>query len=213
MSDKQIKIVSGEEARPHLGDRELIHLTNRVNKMEVAETVGYIRHAIAGRIHQLLSGRGKQPHPLVRRIDRAFGPIEHMKALRERGDIAVATHGEKAVGMAGFELCGEDSRTGRNVYEVRRIAVQQKFEGHGIGGELHKTIFEKVRSIDPNALIIVEAQNPKVSAQCRKMGYKPCTLAEGLRLKYGDAELDEWIAYYEKIGGEFFVYDPATEHH
>lgn len=210
MTEKHIRIVTGEEAKQHLGDRELIQLTNRVNKIEVTETVGYERHVAALRIHELVTA-GKAEYAQVRRIDPAFPFIEHMKGLREIGHIAIAKDGDKTVGMAGFEFCGTDSQSGKNVFEMRRIAVQKTYEAQGIGSQLHTAMFEQVRNVDPNALILVESQNPKVSSQCRKMGYKPCTLAEGVRLKFGEAEKNEWLSYYEKNGGEFFVFDPSEE--
>lgn len=205
-SEKQIKIMGGEEAKQGLENRALIHLTNRVNKLERGDVVGQLRHAIATRIHQLVAN-GKTKHLLMDNIDSAFGPIEHMKGLRERGDIAIAKDGKKTVGMVGFERCGE--LKGRNVYEIRRMTVRKKYEGQFISLQLYKAILERLQATDSNALILVDSQNPVVSKQCKRMGYAPCTALEGLTIKYGKERASEWVTSYEERGGRFFLYDPS----
>jgi GNAT superfamily N-acetyltransferase len=139
----------------------------------------------------------------IRSIDPAFGPIMHMKKLRERGDIAVVKDDEKTVGMVGFEYCRTDPESGRNVYEMRRLGVYKDYEGRGIGTALQKRIAEKVRSMDPTAILLVETKNPRISSQCRKMGFQRCSMEEWLRLKYEDAH----DAYADEES-TFWVYDP-----
>ncbi len=204
--EKQIKILEGEEAQRSLGDRELIHLTNRVNELERGETVGQLRHTIAKGIYQLL-GKGNTQRKLVRSIDPAFGPIEHMQSLREFGNIAVAKDGEKTVGMIGFEYAGTDPSSGREVYEIRRLSVRKEYEGRGIGSQLHKVMFEKIQSIDPNALILIETKTPKIVKQCQEMGYKPYPLKDCLFVKYGE----EVTAENQTHEYEFWIHDLSSK--
>lgn len=207
--EHEIQIVEGEEAQEGLPDRDLIHLTNRVNKLEHGDVVGQLRHRIAIRIHRLLLPENVK-RSLMRNVDPAFNFIEHMKYLRENGQIALAKDGKKTVGMVGFEYCGHDAVSERAIYEIRRIAIRKEYEGRGIGSQLHRKMFERVQLVDPRALILVETQHPSVVQQCRAMGYKPCSIQEGLHLKYG-VEADTWLPLYEKAGSTFFLYDRESQ--
>ena len=207
--ENQIKIVEGDEAKKGLDDRALIHFVNRVNKLEVQDTVGEQCHEIATRIHQSL-GEEERKRALIDSIDPAFDPIEHMKDLRQNGQIAIAKDGDRTVGMAGFERCGTDPKSGRDVYEVRRIGVRKEDEKRGIGGQLHRTIFERVRVIDPQALILVEAWDQVIMNQCKKMKYKECDVYDGLvRKGYREDRARALIPWYQEKGYKFFVYDSS----
>ena len=208
-SHKEIHIVEGDEARGHLDDASLIHLTNRVNGMEVEDAIGLLRHQEALRILRLLAGTAVVDGT-VRKIDPAFLPIEHMKGLRDSGQIAVARDGEKTVGMVGYELCGTDPTTGRNVYEIRRLAVRKEYEAQGISSKLSRVMFAKIRTADPNALVLIETNNPTVLKQCERKGYRPYPIAEGLRMQGRPAEQSN-VEECQKIGDQFFLYDLSAE--
>lgn len=208
--EKEITIVENEEAQKSLNDRVLTHLTNRVNKLERGDVVGELRHAVATRIHQLLP-EGNVKHSLIRNIDPAFRPIEHMKDLRDIGQIAIAKDGEKTVGMVGFEHRGIDPVRGRHIYEIRRVGVRKEYEGQKIGSKLHKAMFDRIRETDPNGLILVEAQDPAMKKICERMGYKPCEPRQGLSMQYGNNEIDGSLRWFEESGGQFFLYDPSSK--
>ena len=203
---KEIQILQGEEAKQNFENGALIHLTNRVNKIERGETIGHIRHLIASRIRRLLPANCVT-RATVNTLDRAFGPIDHMKGLRENAQIAIAKDDDKTVGMVGFERCGE--LKGRSVYEIRRMTVRKKYEGRFISLKLYKAILERLLATDSKALILVDSQDSAVSKQCVRMGYTPCTGLEGLTIKYGKERAEQWVAEYEKMGGQFFLYDPS----
>ena len=207
--EKHIQILEGSQAKQELQDSELILLTNRVNKLEVDEITGETRHNIALKMHETMGANINFVE--IEENDPAFGPIEHMKWLRNLGHIAIAKDGEKTVGMAGFERCKTDPNTGRDVYEIRRLGVRSEYEGQGIGSQLHEVILNRVQAIDPKALILIETQNPTVSKQCQKMGYKQCSKEEGVRLKTDESETEETLAHYKQAGGEFFVYDSSAQ--
>lgn len=203
-SEKNIHILEGEQAREHLDDATLIHLTNRVNNIELEDDIGLARHETARRIYDLLQDIGE-----AAKIDKAFWPIDHMKDLREKGDIAVAMDGEKAIGMSGFERRGIDPRSGRPVYEVRRIAVRKEYENRGIGTRLKQTIMQRVMAVDPKALILVETTNPTIVRQSLKMGFTQCSFHDGMLMKFGSEEAVE--KHQESFkGSQFFVYDPSS---
>lgn len=212
MSDKQkITIINGEGAKAHLQDPELIQLTNRVNKIERNKVVGVLCHETARRIFALL-GPGKVTRTLIEGIDRAHGPIHHMKQLRDRGHIAVAKDGDATVGMVGYEQCKYiDPKTGRKVYELRRLGVQKEYEGRGIGKELQQAIVNQMREVDPEGIILVEAQHPAVVNICQQNGFTICSLDEGLRLKFGEEGVAEARSRYERMGGTFLRYDPPAQ--
>ncbi len=216
---KDIHIVKVDDAKDALKDPELTELTNRANKIERSPQVGRLRHLIAERIfdvfsenwltHALVHGIDLNVGPLkhIQGIDRAFYPIEHMKRLRDSNQVVVAKEGNETVGMVGFERCGEFN--GRNVYEIRRLAVRKEHEGRFISLHLYKAILEKLLAHDAGALVLVDAQNPVVSKQCKRMGYKPLKAVDGLTIKRGKERAEQWAAAYEKEGGQFFLYDPS----
>ncbi len=215
---KNIHIVGGDDAKGALKDPELIELTNRANKIERSPQVGRLRHLIAERIFDVFSenrltravvqGIDLNIGPIkgIPGIDPAFYPIEHMKGLRDSDQVVVAKEGNETVGMAGFERRGEFE--GRNVYEIRRMAVRKEHEGRFISLHLYKAIMEKLLAKDANALVLVDAQNPVVSKQCKRMGYASLPALEGLTIKLGKERAKQWVAEYEKEGGQFFLYDP-----
>lgn len=176
-----MQIFEGEEARAYLDDGTLIHLTNRVNKIERDDKAGQICHDTALRLRATL-GKGAETDALILQTDRAFYQIEHMKRLRDAGQVAIARDGDKTVGMAGFEWRATDPDTGRNFFELRRIAIRKTHERRGIGSELHRLMLDTVRSVDPNALILTETESPAVIHQCQKMGYKPFSADKAARM-------------------------------
>lgn len=207
--ENQIKILEGEEARENLDTAALVHLTNRVNKREIGDRIGLLRYLV-GRSVDRLFGPGDVTRAVRSKIDPAFFPIEHMKGLRDRGHIAVAKDGDRIVGMAGFEHCGIDPKSGRNIYEVRRVGVRKNDEKRGTGGRLHKAVFDRMRLIDPQALILVEAWDQAIMNQCKKIGYKECDVVDGLVMKgYTEEEAKKRVPWYQEKGYKFFVYDPS----
>lgn len=211
MADKDIKILQGDEARASFRDSELIHLTNRVNDIECGDVVGALCHQVARLVHRLLKD-GARKDFLMWKCDPAFGPIEHMKELRNHGHIAIAKDGGKTVGMIGFEHCNTDPKSGKEVYEIRRIGVRKQYEGQGIASRLHQTMFERVRDIDANARVLVATKQLPVVKQCERMGYEEWSMIDALRMKYASEELPEdMLRYYENQKYRFFVHDVPPE--
>ncbi len=207
----QIKILQGEEAKQNFDDEALIHLTNRVNKMEVGDRIGLLRHLVGMSVDHLF-GPGNVTRAVRSKIDPAFFPIEHMKGLRDSGNVAIAKDGDRTVGMAGFERCGFDPKSGRNVYEVRRVGVRKKDEKRGTGGQLHRTVFDIIRLIDPQALILVEAWDQAIANQCKRIGYRECDVVDGLVMKgNSEEEARKLVPWYQEKGYKFFLYDPSLD--
>lgn len=206
MSEKNVTIVTGEQAKAELSDPALIHLTNRVNQIDCGDNIGFLRHAVGRAVRGLLGIR-----PLTRairdNIDPAWYPIEHMKSLRDRGDIAVAKSDRETVGMAGFQFRSYDTESGRPIYEVRRVAVRKKHEGKKIGSQIHSHIVDMIREKDPNALILVEAQDPGMMKICENFGYQECPPERGLRMQYGKEEAPQHLEWFNSTGGKFFILD------
>jgi len=211
MSDagEQIKILDGEEAKREFSDAALAHLTNRANKLEKSDMVGHICHRVTSSMYGLLGNRA-MIHAVQQKIDPAFRPIEHMKSLRDRGDIAIAKDGENTVGMVGFEFLCTDPNSDRKIYEIRRLAVRKKYEGRFISLRLYRAIMRRLEEIDPDALILVEAQNPAVAKQCQRMGYTPHEALDVLRMKYGEDRAQEMLPWFQQSGGQFLFYDPKA---
>ncbi len=209
--DKQITIIEdAEEAKRSLDDGALIHLTNRVNKIEREDAVGLLQHEAAQRIHELLLP-DEEKWARIHEVDRAFYPIEHMKGLRENGQVVIAKDGDKTVGMVGFEFRRVDKASGRSVFEIRRVGVRKDYEGQGIGTKLHNAMFARIRAMDPNCLVLVEAQDPAMMKICENMGYQRCDPRRARALQHGPENLEEGLAYFATTGGQYFLCDPALE--
>lgn len=131
MSERtHIQIFEGEEARAYLDDGTLIHLT-RVNKIERDDEAGQICHDTALRLRATL-GKGAKTDALILQTDRAFYPIEHMKRLRDAGQVAIARDGDKTVGMAGFEWRAADPDTGRIFLSYDALPFEKRTKGEAL---------------------------------------------------------------------------------
>lgn len=79
-----------------------------------------------------------------------------------------------------------------------------------IGTRLHGAMFQKIREFVPNALILVEAQDPAMIKICENMGYVKCEARRGLAIKYGANEVEDNLGWFKKSGDQFLLFDPST---